>query len=274
MYRTSKNVIFVYGLLLIDLLVNITDNLVPGASRWQSYYLLPTRPEQSGPQRLRRVPIVSSLIFATIVVQILAIIMVIISLTLRFFDVADGVRQSAWLVTRRRRRRRGGRELVEGATERHAEHAASNRWDDKLELALAPMAQRTALKLVLHRFWWSLVVGLTYLVLTIILHINKLDGRQKWPATIENKPKLADWNADDDEKRRLEGPTETWPPEVESQGDVWPILIVLIHKLMSTCYYVSFVVVYRASLSQMVNRVLATSDKQPPTASSSQFVGV
>lgn len=283
MYQISKNVLFVYGLLLIDLLVNITDNLVPNQRKQNYYWLSSSMP--NGGQHLRRVNIISSSTFATILVQILAIICVVISLALRFFDVADRVRQSSWLLTPKT-----PKSLLSSSGQASEPRTRQDRCQQRPPFVVTPMPQRTALKLVLDRYWWSLVVGLTYLVLTIILQINKIDS-QRWPTAPlvgndrgEGRPTLANSqqagpnfsremqpdkgsiDATDETLPSTAAAAETESPELTNQltdgGSLLPILIVLIHKLMSTCYYVSFVVVYRVSPVQMVNRVLSVNVKQ------------
>ena len=275
MYQTSKNVLFVYGLLLIDLLVNITDNLLPSRGK-QNYYLL-VQALPNGARSFRRMSIISSFAFATILIQILAIICVVISLALRFFDVADRIRQAAWLVLRKRNSsenqngQTNGLELIDSNEINRGSYQNGS-------LNVVPMPQRTALKLVLDRYWWSLVVGLTYLVLTIILQINKINS-QRWPmsglietsASVAHRPgeslligtqtpRAVHIVQDLNEEAQL----AQVPPGLGAlnDGNMTTILLVLIHKLMSTCYYVSFVVVYRASPVQMVNRILFVTDKQ------------
>jgi hypothetical protein len=301
----SVNVALVYGLLLIDLLVNITDNLpVASPNQNQNYYWLVAAAGRSAPnghpRSWRRVPIISPFTFATILIQILAIAFVVISLALRFFNVADRVRQSAWLLVAVQQQdnsmdslsptsrgnaapaSRTGRPVAGSSMLllKSNKQKLQQQQQQQRSFLISPMPQRTALKLVLDRYWWSLVVGLTYLVLTIILQTNKIDS-QRWTVPIAG----IEPTAVDDERPPPDafgattlGPTTTTnetaallAPAATSQrqadvGSLVPVLIVLIHKLMSTCYYVSFVVVYRASPLQMANRVLAMSSKHSTTS--------
>lgn len=241
MQKTSYNLIFVYGLLVVDLLVNITDNLF-SASRHHG----------DG----------TTIMFVIVLIQIISIICVVIDLVLHFFETSDQVRKFAW-----NQRCRAGSEIV--------------RVGD-----VCPMPQRLALKLVLDKYWWSLLVGLLYLVLTIILQTVRLDP--SWhnhrSSVVAVKANLMDEALVDESifgrnllERENHGilsemsnsitsklpspeavPSASNPNLAASTTNInlLPIIVLLIHKLMSTCYYVSFVVVYRANPSQMVNRIL------------------
>lgn len=253
MFKTSLNVIFVYSLLVVDLLVNITDNLL-----------------QPSNLNLKNNSDISLSSFIIVLIQIIAIICVIIDLVLHFFQASDQVRQCAWFQKCRD---------AKGAQNRN--YRGNN---DQ-----CPMPQREALKLVLDKYWWSLVVGCLYLVLTIVLQIYRLDLNlhdrltsseadirdevTSTKAFITNEPaSILDSHllTKGDIYHSLVSEKITNPIEAEGissggTGDdkrgprqrcLLPIIVLLIHKLMSTCYYVSFVVVYRASPSQMVNRIL------------------
>lgn len=164
MQKASYNVLFVYTLLIVDLVINVSDKLL---------YQQP-----------------QTLVFSIVLLQICAIIIVVVDLVLHFFDTSDQVRQIVWFTFQKG----------------------------------SPMPQRTALKLVLDKYWWSLVVGLLYLVLTIILQLIRLDLR---------------W------RRKMLG----------SYMEFIPVTVLLAHKLMSTCYYVSLVVICRATPNQMITRI-------------------
>ena len=317
MFKTSHNVLFVYSLLLIDLLVNISDNLIPAPS-----YL--ARNVTNNELEL----IISPWTFTIFIIQIIAIICVVIDLVVYFFNVSDQVKQIACLLIES--------EAQIGATPSNealqkSDHQASNepaqvQWATQTQSQpncrqaqqqIIPMPQRVALKLVLDKYWWSLLVGLIYLVLTIILQIVRLDpswhhnqahlmqqaSKAGQPLASENliqldtspdlmfalfgkqdadKPAAAETRvgpgsllADQREDRgnllaadsslhedlQLIAGNNHRGPNRDANMSLVPVLIVLIHKLMSTCYYVSFVVVYRATTSQMVNRILFINGK-------------
>lgn len=185
MQKTSYNVLFVYALLIVDLVINVSDKL-----------LYPPQTTED----------ISKSAFSVVLLQICAILVVVIELVLHFFYISDQVRQFAWF--------------------QYTKSSTSPR---------APMPQRIALKLVLDKYWWSLVVGILYLVLTIILQLIRLDPR---------------WHV-----RTLDPSTEGNSMNV--YNNFIPIIVVLAHKLMSTCYYVSFVVIYRATPNQMINRIFS-----------------
>lgn len=264
MYKASWTVIFVYSLLVIDLLINITDNLLPSHSSVSGGYYFTSEPQlaENKANSIRRsasglgveqkptfryvtatnisdgtsqsTNTIGSLTFATFIVQILAIVCVVASLLLHFFEVADQLRQSAWLLLIGRQQ--------ELPSNRRASHGICF---TSTKSNVAPMPLRIALKLVLERYWWSLLVGLMYLVLTIILQIAKLNQSLTRGHFLITKTQITSHsNGQLDWRRAL------------------PIAIVLIHKLTSTCYYVSFVVVYRATPGQMVNRILSVYNKK------------
>lgn len=253
MQNTSYNVIFVYSLLAIDLLVNIADKLVPS-----------THIDHASRHRE-----ISNTAFLIVLVQIIAIFCVVIDLVLHFFQASDLVRQFAW------------------------EH--KTKIPDTKNASPAepiPMPQRTALKLVLDKYWWSLLVGVLYLVVTIILQIVRLDPN--WHYSALNSNLLASnesWTT-----RGFDGSSSSLRMDVNEQtvpvdsvliaeehllgastksdaadeysdvttatgGNLLPIIVLVIHKLMSTCYYVSFVVVYRATPSQILSRIFVSHHK-------------
>lgn len=236
MQKTPYNVIFVYSLLVVDLLINITDNLISSSHSNANE--------------------ISTAAFSVVIIQILAITCVIINLVLHFFDTSDQVRQFAW----------AHRCLSDSGDVRRSDRNAQ------------PMAQRLALKLVLDRYWWSLLVGLLYLILTIILQIIRLDPswhhshpKQTMNANLKTEEptfssgSLLDKLLEVDET--FSGDSEynstSFSGQRSTQGAVnlnlLPVIVLLVHKLMSTCYYVSFVVVYRASPAQKVGRILYIS---------------
>lgn len=250
MQKTSYNVIFVYSLLVVDLLVNIADKLVPSTH---------TDP-------ISRHREINKTAFLIVLVQIIAIFCVIADLVLHFFDASDQVRQFAW------------------------ENHSKIKNDNKL-FQVNPMPQRIALKLVLDKYWWSLLVGVSYLVVTIILqivrldpswHYNALNSNLQMSSPIEEIPKenkMFDELKMDINEQTIPAEGSVLISEVRvpngagkagydnddySTSDVQaatdssnllPIVVLIIHKLMSTCYYVSFVVVYRATPSQILSRI-------------------
>lgn len=197
MQKTSYNVLFVYSLLVADLVINVSDKLL--------------YPPQTTSE-------ISKSAFLVVLLQICAILIVVIDLVLHFFHISDRVRQFAWF---------------------QSSKSPLN--------SQAPMPQRTALKLVLDKYWWSLVVGLLYLVLTIILQLIRLDRR--WHMKVIEEPSAS-----------TKGGTS-----INVYKNLIPIFVLLAHKLMSTCYYVSFVVIYRATPNQMINRIF--SNKPSPMSS-------
>lgn len=244
MQKISTNIIFIYSLLIVDLLVNITDNL-----------LAPT----VTPQDADKHGTISTLSFSIVIIQVVAIICVIINLVLHFFEASDQVRQLSWI-----------------------QQCCSS---DGSSSSCDPMPQRVALKLVLDRYWWSLVVGLLYLVLTIILQIVRLDSSLFEPSTpaTGTDTKLVESEANPDllyyqniksshteialEKReKLFSTAEIYHSSFASGSyslrNLLPTLVLLIHKLISTCYYVSFVVVYRTSPCHMGSRILNNKSTQ------------
>lgn len=243
MQKPSSNIIFIYSLLIVDLLVNITDNL-----------LSPTLSSQDAPQRES----ISTLSISIIIVQVVAVICVIINLVLHFFEASDQVRRLAWL------------------------QQCSGIKDGLVNLR-NPMPQRVALKLVLDRYWWSLVVGLLYLVLTIILQIVRLDSslyrsdgstagldsstmsdgrttkRVQDSANYQNSRSSSakiTFGNEDNLFEAAELYHSSFVSGSYSLRNLLPTLVLLIHKLISTCYYVSFVVVYRISPCHMGSRIL------------------
>lgn len=243
MLKTSHNVVFVYSLLVIDLLVNITDNS------------LSTSVGDEDQQDI------NGIVFTVIIVQILAIICVIFDLVLHFFDASDQVRQFAWL--------------------QRCQSELPSRCHHQTACDLSPMPQRVAFKLILDKYWWSLLVGLSYLVLTIVLRIIRLDpswhnnlsnhSRPVSASLLPNGGDSQNWMTSDSpldpttdasyESPRQDSSLSSSGRPAKSHS-LLPTLILLVHKLVSTCYYVSFVVVYRASPSQMMNRILFVNSKQ------------
>lgn len=261
MNQISYNVTLVYSLLVIDLLVNISDNVVAPSHK-------PIRNIGSKPETPD-----NSLAFTIYIVQIVAIITVIVDLMWHFLNVSDQVRQFAYL-------------------------AVNKNHNNKPFEARSPIPQRLALKLVLDKYWWSLLVGLSYLVLTIILQIVRLDptwhhyepvyagnltqhGRmlsdqlQYYNEAYERDPASTATTLSNDLGTKIpETATITTiePPILRSFNgralsndqtkasanitmNLVPTLILLVHKLVSTCYYISFVVVYRLQPNQMVHRI-------------------
>lgn len=108
-----------------------------------------------------------------------------------------------------------------------------------------------SIKLVIDRYWWSLVVAISYLILSLCLQIVRIESGLSVTETMDNK-------------RKVEYVTnqEKVEENFQQHEQIWmPILISMLHKLMSTCYYVSFVVIYRLTPDQIKERILA----QEPT---------
>lgn len=245
MYKISFNIIFVYGLLILDLLINVTDNLIsPTIQTFNSIKVVKT---------------INNTVFVIVLVQIFSIICVILNLILHFFQVSDKVREFAWL------------KLCE---------------KDDRKLLFKPMSQKIALSLVLNKYWWSLLVGFFYLVLTIILQIIRLDSSWhfKQSSTKFLSSSLHLINQDDGTIRNqnidemiinstnnslligassIMNPTQTTTLNLDLSN-----IIILIHKLVSTCYYVSFLVVYRSTPNQMINRIFSTKANSTTTSNS------
>jgi len=257
MNQMSKNVAFVYSLLIIDLLVNIADNVVSTNHISRIF----DRAESA-----------TRVAFMIYIIQVFAIIIVVLNLIWHFLNISDKVEQSSYLVVRSTHKSR-------------------------VTFTNRPLPHRLALKLVLDKYWWSLLVGALYLVLTIILQIIRLDSawhlqetavfrnlRQSQYVT-GHRARLQYYNeafernptAKDHQENSLNvtmignelltnmlKTTTPLPPREKNRDDdqmfknLVPIMIILVHKLVSTCYYISFVVIYRLQPSQMVNRVLAS----------------
>lgn len=256
MQKTSYNVIFVYSLLVVDLLVNIADKLIP------STYIEHTSHKKQ----------ISGIAFSIVIIQIFSILCVVINLVLHFFDASDQVRQFAW-----------------------HHHCAGK--DDGTSRSATSMPQRAALKLVLDKYWWSLLVGVLYLVVTIVLQIVRLDPSWNYSAlnakltafnetssnfsslrlglneqTVPVDPVLvAEEHFSETSSARYEPqPAEDYSDVAQAtSSNLLPIIVLLIHKLMSTCYYVSFVVVYRATPNQILARIFVNPHK---TTSSSTTI--
>lgn len=234
MNKTSCNVIFVYSLLLVDLLVNITDNLLSPANQ----------PKDASNNTVGQPKTISDIVFVIIMVQILAIVIVILDLIFHFFQISDRVMEYAFM------------------------EAKNKSQNSRNPFQVRPMKQREAMKLVLDKYWWSLLVGMFYLVLTIMLQIVKFDPI--WHA----KPTMANGNSRHFDELRMEIKDMVMEPNsltliksepettnlVLSEQNLLPIILLLIHKLVSTCYYVSFVVVYRATPNQMINRIFGINN--------------
>lgn len=269
MYEISYNIIFVYFFLIIDLIINITDHLLTASTA----VLTTTNDVQVESQHLRDI---SSVAFIVVIIQIFAIICVVIDLVLHFFQVSDQVQQFSWF------------QICQRTCVGDEHGSRDNKSNGAIE---TPMPQRIALKLVLEKYWWSLLVGLLYLVLTIILQIIRLDPSwQHHRGSLNNGKLIALMNSDisgigdlqvSHQNLRMDSSEFILNSEVSSSEDesitkdsrihdgesvkdktlfslnknFLPVIVLLIHKLMSTCYYVSFVVVYRATLNQKVTRI-------------------
>lgn len=277
MYEISYNIVFVYCLLIIDLIINITDHLLDATTT----VVVATNDVQVDPKQSKDI---NSVAFIVVIIQIFAIISVVTDLVLHFFQVSDQVCQFAMLQLCQRNSANAG----QGSREKNSQKI--------------PMPQRIALKLVVEKYWWSLLVGLLYLVLTIILQIIRLSPDWKHHRGNLNNGKLiallnSDISGVDDLKvshhnLRMDKNEFIVNSEEESivedlgmhntgsgsndkafsslNKNLLPVIILLIHKLMSTCYYVSFVVVYRATLSQKVNRIFVNKSNMQLVSSCSQ----
>lgn len=276
MSQFSYNTTFVYSLLVLDLLINITDNVVA-----------PNK--QDGK--------IAQTTLIILVIQILANLAVVIHLVVHLFNVSDQVRQHIWIAT-----------MTKG------KHPNKNNPNYNVQIP-----QRVALKLVLGKYWWSLQIGIMYLVLTIILQIVRLDpvwhfyeqqsssirtnrplevspvfynSLQSYNEAYERDPTSTTTSLPDDlsvsstssfeskldellasttvssTKRPLFEFGNNMPPLKGSESvikmgrSLIPLLVLLTHKLVSTCYYISFVVIYRLQPSQMIHRILYNHQQQ------------
>lgn len=281
MYTISYNIIFVYCLLITDLLINITDHLLTTTTVVAS-----TKSVQLDSRHEREI---SGIAFIVVIIQIFAIFCIVINLVLHLFQISDQVRQFAWLQLCQNTRSSANHSLIERKPQRLIE---------------TPMPQRIALKLVLEKYWWSLLVGLLYLVLTIILQIIRLDPIWHHDRENLNSGKLLSLLNSDmsivggdlpvSNNLRMASDELSLKLDIVGSGDEFmigdgeehntgsyndnktlyslnknllPVIILLIHKLMSTCYYVSFVVVYRATPTQKLHRIFI--NKQNPQSLSS-----
>lgn len=232
MFKLSCNVVLVYTLLVVDLLINVFNNLISPTAQLD----LPFRLGSS----------TRDLAFIIVLVQISANVFVAADLALYFLSISDKVKQHAWSQQER--------------TESHGQEA--------------PMPQRRALKLVLDRYWWSLVVSLTYLVTSIELHLIRFN------ASLHTQAKVSESRENTHSPLRMELQVHTVESGSMASSDrensIWsstesensfedsnllPMLLLLFHKLLSTCYYISLVVICRAQTSQIVGRIVASSQK-------------
>lgn len=239
MVKLSYNVIFVYTLLAVDLLINVANSFLYPAQ-------ISSLPHKFG-------GVTEDFAFTIVLVQIFANLCIVFDLILYFFSISDEVKQYASAQAK----------LLKHNTE-HQE-------------SILPLPQRQALKLVLDRYWWSLVVSLTYLVLSIEIHLIRLDS--SW----RTKAKVSDVSENTHESLRMNFQVNTIENESMASSDlkqsIWsdsdgavndsnlfPIVVVLVHRLLSTCYYISLVVIYRAQTSQLVNRIFTNSRKLTSTS--------
>lgn len=244
--------------MLIDLLVNIFDHLLLKYERCLTGAFL---------------------------IQDLAIACALISLMVHFLNISDQVRISS---------RAHFLDVYLNSKEDGAKLLDLN----KLNQHLALIPQRIALKLVLDKYWWSMFVGFLYSVLTLISQISKLDsleyehGYQHRQTTVmepfrdgsvlkENLTtinnnseliKLADsFKLAPNTLAFKEFSTETKLDTNKDPGDLvistststYSILLLLLHRIVSTCYYVSFLVMYRISPNHIVNRLFKNTNKSP-----------
>lgn len=221
---------------MIDLFVNITDELIP-----------PWSPEfkQSGRQ-------INSVAFILVLIQVTSIMCAVLSLISQLFDASDL--------------------LIKHATLKVCKDDDNHPETPKLILR-SKIPYRSAMKLVLDKYWWSLVVGSSYMVITIILQIVRLDpswhdssllsdglgsppkfrgskGTDPW-MNVQDTPHSAVFDIYRDTRLAEAG-------EFRDHNSGWiPIFISMFHKLMSTCYYVTFVVINRTLPRQMMSRILS-----------------
>lgn len=276
--ESSYNQVMVYSLLLIDLVINISDDLLLPSSRDWMMAVSESKNQIN----------VNNYQFVIIIIRIIAIICVIGCLILHFLEVSDKVRQIAWL------------EYLEENDELERNIMESSKGKSRI----TPLPRRIALKLVVDKYWWSLLVGLSYLVLTIILQIVQLQqynfrrpllepnviGEKLSSRTIIEKEndynQIYDQDGEISGKLRMqlselvvnqssystkllqstrigaEGPDNRrfkFRGYLESvrQHSIPQTLLLLVHKLTSTFYYISFVVVYRATPNQIMNRIFS-----------------
>lgn len=206
------NIVFVYTLLVIDLLINITQNLF-SPFRANSFHIRD----------------IDSFAFAIVVIQIIAILCVIIDLILYLYHAADKLCQYYWA-------------QLQKAT--------------SVSAMSCFLPQRMALKLVLDKYWWSLLVGAIYLVLTIILQIIRLNPEWQYSVTSNDfnssLPPVDKENGSELLSALEELKNRSSPDYDIFKQNLIPVAVLLAHKLTSTCYYVSFFVVYKTSPDQVM----------------------
>lgn len=296
------NVIIIYILLLIDLTINITDKLIPsreivgpaeGNRDISSNGLRNTGNNFSGRNRNHVEYRINPTAFIIVLVQILSITCAIINLMFHLLEAADKIRFEA-IVERvivggqdncdhndpalRSNKNNKLNESVKDNLTAQTNDQDDRKTYDNLNVRPRAAALRlpsglpisASIKLVIDRYWWALVVAISYLVLSMCLQIVKFET----DITLsENVGKLFENENDyvtvleknitilksmDHERRFLDS-----SPDLRHQDEqIWlPVFISMSHKLMSTCYYVSFVVIYRLTPAQIKDRILV----QEPT---------
>lgn len=233
----------VYILLLLDLIINISGQFnVTGGSQGN----------------------ISTLAFTIVVLQLAGLLCLTLIVVARFFKAADEIIQNA----RYRESLSKGRHVT-------------------VTYTIVPL--RAALRLVLDKFWWSLAAGTVYIVVTLILQIVRLDPTwQSTTASTELRQpidRLDNWR-DDSEAASLRsyvtpeyqdsaatrqpiditstsGAHQTWNATDHQDKPSWlPVVVLFAHKLMSTCYYVSVIVVNRMSSRHIISQVLNVKNSQ------------
>lgn len=250
MSQLTSKALFIYVLLSIDLFVNITDELIAPRK-----LVTHTSPIED----------VNNMAFVLVLIQIASILCAVSSLISHFLEAADQVIQRAVLIP------------CNGS---HTDAIQQS------PLRGVQLPRRSALKLVVDKYWWSLLVGSSYVVLTIILQIIRLDpdwhhrpklmSHVSFPESSHANLSVADFLLDSREILQREnynghrdhiisgryGSGENDNVSGDQSETTWmSIMVSMFHKLISTCYYVTFVVINRTSPKQMTTRILA----QEPT---------
>lgn len=308
--RNQLNVLLIYSLLIIDLFVNISDKLIP------AHYWLEDEDEDQIDQTKRgqedkktqvRMVQISGLAFIVVISQITSIVCVIINLIFHFLKASDELSLNAVIeevvnINENKSSKLEEEEEKEAKKLKLAETQIKHAYREENGQSL-PMS--TALKLIIDHYWWSLIVGLFYLVLTIIMQIVRLDtvwldrsfsnGKQTTLAAlhgpvasyeeknenvftsvsttntfsssrddsltrldtmIDNVHKINQYEINNHDKTYHHLPLMS--KQHHNHNISWlPIIVSVFHKLLSTCYYVSLVVIYRVTPKQMKDRILA-----------------
>lgn len=232
--------LFIYILLTVDLFVNVSDKPL--------YSVLAETQDESSKGIYRLVAITLEL------VQLLTIMCVVLIILLHLFEATDKVIQH------------GALQIYKDDTN------CQSGSDPILDYELS---QKLALKLVLKRYWWSLSIGIAYLVVTIIIRFVKFDtlddsarsqivsSRNDEDVHIESlRSNLKSWNSYEEFKSSREDVTLTSPEFIDQKGSnqtniSWISLIISIfHKLLSTIYYITTIIIIRTTPENMMKGIL------------------